>query len=173
MSDDTAIRLDVSRVFAGAVGEHGLDEKELDALAPAAALAHETVQAARGSGMLGWTELPKSTEAVERSREVWAKVGGDIEDLVVFGIGGSALGTTCVATALLHPLHNLLSRDARRGRPRIWVLDNIDPDWIAAHLDFMDPAKTVFSVVSKSGTTAETMSQFLVARKMLEEKLGD
>ncbi|MHC5056962.1 MAG: glucose-6-phosphate isomerase [Planctomycetota bacterium] len=173
MSDDTPISLDVSRVFAGAVGEHGLDEKELDALAPAAASAHEAVQAARGTGMLGWTELPKSTEAVERSREVWAKVGESIEDLVVFGIGGSALGTTCVATALLHPLHNLLSRDARRGRPRIWVLDNIDPDWIAAHLDLIDPAKTVFSVVSKSGTTAETMSQFLVARKMLEDRLGD
>jgi len=172
MSEGNMTRLDVSRVFADAVGEHGLEEKALEALAPAAAAAHKAVEGARGTGMLGWTELPKSTEAVERSREVWAKVGDDIEDLVVFGIGGSALGTTCVATALLHPMHNLLSREARGGAPRIWVLDNIDPDWIAAHLDFIDPAKTVFSVVSKSGTTAETMSQFLVARKLLEDRLG-
>ncbi len=173
MSDDSAIRLDVSRVFSNSVGEHGLDENVLDALGDRAASAHEAVQAARGTGMLGWTELPTSTEALDRSREVWAKVGDGIEDLVVCGIGGSALGTTCVATALLHPMHNYLPRDARGGHPRIWVLDNIDPAWIKAHLDFVDPAKTVFSVVSKSGTTAETMSQFLVARKMLEEKLGD
>ena len=172
MSDGTAIRLDVSRVFEGAVGEHGLDEKELDSLGPRAAAAHEAVRSGRGTGMLGWTELPYAKDAVARSREVWAKVGDGIEDLVVFGIGGSALGTTCVATALLHPLHNLLPREARGGHPRIWVLDNIDPDWFAAHLDFIDPAKTVFSVVSKSGTTAETMSQFLVARRLLEEKLG-
>ncbi len=172
MSDGTAIRLDVSRVFEGAVGEHGLDEKELDSLGPRAAAAHEAVRSGRGTGMLGWTELPYTKDAVARSREVWAKVGDGIEDLVVFGIGGSALGTTCVATALLHPLHNLLPREARGGHPRIWVLDNIDPDWFAAHLDFIDPAKTVFSVVSKSGTTAETMSQFLVARRLLEEKLG-
>jgi glucose-6-phosphate isomerase len=172
MSEGNMMKLDVSRVFSDAVGEHGLEEKALEALAPDAAAAHKAVEGARGTGMLGWTELPHTKDAVNRSREVWAKVGDDIEDLVIFGIGGSALGTTCVATALLHPMHNYLSREARGGRPRIWVLDNIDPDWIAAHLDFIDPAKTVFSVNSKSGTTAETMSQFLVARKMLEEKLG-
>jgi glucose-6-phosphate isomerase len=172
MSDGNAIKFDVSRVFSGTVGEHGLDESALDALAPDAEAAHKAIEAARGTGMLGWTELPHASEAVDRSREVWERVGDGIEDLIVCGIGGSALGTTCFATALLHPMHNYLSREARGGAPRIWVLDNIDPDWIAAHLDFIDPAKTVFSVNSKSGTTAETMSQFLIARKMLEEKLG-
>ncbi len=168
----TGITLDVSRVFAGAVGEHGIDEKALEALAPRAAEALAGVEAVRGKGMLGWMDLPFTNEYVEKCREVWARVGEGIEDVLVLGIGGSALGTTCLKTALLSPLHNSLSRDARGGSPRLWVLDNIDPDWVAAHLDFVDPKTTLVSIVSKSGTTAEPMSQFLVCREMLERELG-
>lgn len=167
------LKLDVSRVFSKAVGEHGLDESKLEELAPRAAEAQRAVEAVRGKGMLGWMKLPFETEAVERSRAVWERLGGDIEDVVVFGIGGSALGTTCLKTALLSPLHNALSREARTGRPRLWVLDNIDADWFAAHMEFLDPRTTLFNVVSKSGTTAEPMSQFLYARRLLEDRLGE
>ncbi len=175
MSAGNAITFDVSRVFRSAVGEHGIDEAKLDELAPRAAEAAKAVQSKRGQGMLGFMELPFKTEHLEASRRVWDEVRADnpqgIDDIVVLGIGGSSLGTICLKTALLSPLHNE-SADARAGAPRIWVLDNIDPDWVSAHLDFLDPAKTIFNVISKSGTTAETMSQFLVAREMLREKLG-
>ncbi|MHC4505040.1 MAG: glucose-6-phosphate isomerase [Planctomycetota bacterium] len=167
-----SMKFDVSRVFSKAVGEHGLDESKLEELAPRATEAQRAVEAVRGKGMLGWMKLPFETEAVERSRAVWERVGGDIEDVVVFGIGGSALGTTCLKTALLSPLHNVLSREARMGRPRLWVLDNIDADWFAAHMEFLDPKTTLFNAVSKSGTTAEPMSQFLHARRLLEDRLG-
>ena len=166
-----AFKLDVSRTFSKAVGEHGLDESKLDELAPRAAEAQRAVESVRGTGMLGWMKLPFETEAVEQSRAVWGRVGGDIEDVVVFGIGGSALGTTCLKTALLSPLHNVLSREARMGRPRLWILDNIDADWFAEHMAFLDPKTTLFNVVSKSGTTAEPMSQFLYARRLLEDRL--
>ncbi len=170
---ERALRLDVSRAFSKAVGEHGLDESRLEELAPRATEAQRAVEAVRGTGMLGWMNLPFETEAVEQSRAVWGRVGGDIEDVVVFGIGGSALGTTCLKTALLSPLHNVLSREERMGRPRLWVLDNIDPDWFAAHMEFLDPKTTLFDIVSKSGTTAEPMSQFLYARRLLEDRLGE
>jgi glucose-6-phosphate isomerase len=178
LAGDNAVRLDISRVFKGAVGGHGIDEARLDELAPRAAEAAKAVQSKRGQGMLGFMELPFKTEYLESSRSVWGEVKAEnpqgIDDLVVLGIGGSSLGMICLKTALLSPLHNE-SADAptrRAGAPRIWVLDNIDPDWVGAHFDLYDPAKTVFNVISKSGTTAETMSQFLVARKMLEDKLG-
>ncbi len=166
------VKLDVSRVFSRIVGEHGLDEGLLSELAPRAAEALHAVQEKRGKGPLRWMDLPFETEALDSSRELWEKIGGDVEDFVVLGIGGSALGTTCLGGALLSPVHNVLPREARRGRPRLWVLDNIDPDWFASHVGILDPARTVFNVVTKSGTTAETMSQFLFVRKLLEDRLG-
>lgn len=167
-----AVRFDVSRVFASVVGEGGIDEARLEALRDRAREAARAVQAGRGKGPLAFMELPYETSALDESRAVWKRLGKGVEDLVVLGIGGSALGTTCLATALLHPLHNVLPSSKRKKRPRLWVLDNIDPDWFEAHMSFLDPRKTLFDVVTKSGTTAETMAQFMIVRKLLERKLG-
>ncbi|HSU96713.1 MAG TPA: hypothetical protein VLI40_05750, partial [Gemmatimonadaceae bacterium] len=58
-----------------------------------------------------------------------------------------------------------LSDDARSGHPRLHVLDNIDPITVAAVLDRLALERTLFIVTSKSGGTAETMSQFLIAHE--------
>ena len=52
------------------------------------------------------------------------------------------------------------------------ILDNVDPDFIAAALDSMDPAKTLVVVIAKSGGTAETVSTFLIVHEWLEQALG-
>jgi glucose-6-phosphate isomerase len=93
------------------------------------------------------------------------------KNFVVLGIGGSALGTVALQNALLHPYYNQLPDD-RRGGPRLYVLDNIDPDWLGSLLDVLDPAETCFNVITKSGDTAETVSQFLWVRGLLIERLG-
>ena len=92
---------------------------------------------------------------------------------MVLGIGGSALGARALQTALNHPHHNLLSRTMRKGFPRLFVCDNIDPDGFKALLDLIDIRKTLFNVISKSGGTAETMSQFLIVRELLKKRLGN
>jgi glucose-6-phosphate isomerase len=74
-------------------------------------------------------------------------------------------------SALAHPYYNLLHRNRRRG-PRLFVLDNVDPDQLTAFLDSFDPATSVFNVISKSGGTAETAAQYLIIRDMLRERLG-
>ncbi|MDQ3949391.1 MAG: glucose-6-phosphate isomerase [Gemmatimonadota bacterium] len=53
-------------------------------------------------------------------------------------------------------------------RPR-----NVDPTTIAALLDRLDVARTLFVVTSKSGGTAETMAQYLVVRERLERAFGE
>jgi glucose-6-phosphate isomerase len=53
-------------------------------------------------------------------------------------------------------------------RPRMHVLDNLDPVTIAALLDQVKLERTLFVVTSKSGGTAETMAQYLVVRETLE-----
>jgi glucose-6-phosphate isomerase len=61
----------------------------------------------------------------------------------------------------------MLTDSARNGFPRLQVLDNVDPETIAALLDRLDLSRSLFIVTSKSGGTAETMSQFLIVHDSL------
>ena len=163
------IRFDYTNVMAEAVGEHGLKEAELAALAEPSARALQAVEARRSKD-LRWLDLPYQDE-VQRSIEDYAgKARGRFENVCVLGIGGSALGNIALHTALNGPFHDL---KPPAGRPRLFVLDNIDPDLVGPFLATIDPAKTVFNAVSKSGSTAETMSQFLIVRSLLIQRLGE
>jgi glucose-6-phosphate isomerase len=97
---------------------------------------------------------------------------GKFDDLVVLGIGGSSLGGYALLRALKHPYWNNLSREQRGGLPRYHFIENVDPDQIAGLLDTLDLRKTLVNVISKSGTTAETMSAFLLFQEKLEALLG-
>ena len=56
---------------------------------------------------------------------------------VVLGIGGSALGPIAIQQALNHLHYNELPAE-KRGGPRLYVEDNIDPERMAALLDVID-----------------------------------
>ena len=101
-----------------------------------------------------------------------AERAGRFENLVVVGIGGSALGAIALRSALCHPFHNELPGSKRRGA-RLYVLDNADPARCGALLDMLDLRKTLFNVITKSGSTAETAAQFLAAREAVERTVGD
>jgi glucose-6-phosphate isomerase len=162
------IRLDYTNVMQDAVGEHGLSEAELEGLREPSRRALAGVLARRTKD-LRWLDLPYQ-DAVRSDVQGYAdSVQGRFENVCVLGIGGSALGNTALHSALNGPYHNLFPP---RGLPRLFVLDNIDPELIGAFLASVDPTRTLFNVISKSGTTAETMSQFLILRALLIQRLG-
>lgn len=122
---------------------------------------------------LQWMNLGYSEETVWYVKEYAALVEGRFDNILVLGIGGSALGGLAVTDALLKPYWNYLSKDQRNGLPRIFFLDNIDPDSMAGLLDILDLKKTLVNVITKSGDTAETMAQFMIVKDRLEKELGD
>lgn len=122
---------------------------------------------------LRWMNLGYSEETIWYIKEFAAKVEGEYENLLVLGIGGSALGGMAVTEALLKPYWNLLSDEQREKFPRIFFIDNIDPDTINGLLNILDLKKTLVNVITKSGSTAETMSAFLIIKDMLEKELGE
>jgi len=162
------IRLDYTNVLSANVGEHGLEEAQLEALAAPSAAALAAIQARRARD-LRWLDLPYREAVRGEILDYAASVRGRFENVCVLGIGGSALGNTALHSALNGPFHNLRPPT---GVPRLLVLDNIDPEWIGPFLETIDPTRTVFNVVSKSGTTAETTSQFLILRERLIRRLG-
>jgi glucose-6-phosphate isomerase len=126
-------------------------------------------RAAQG-GMLGWIDLPEQAASAAEISAFAASVAERFTDLVVLGIGGSSLGALAVITALQHPYRNL----QRSGRGlRVHFVDNVDPDQIQGLLDVLDPRTTLVNVISKSGTTAETMAAYLLFRHWLEAGNGD
>lgn len=121
---------------------------------------------------LQWMNLGYSEETVWYVKEYASMVQGRFENILVLGIGGSALGGLAVTEALLKPYWNLLTEEQRNGLPRIFFLDNIDPDTMTGLLNTLDLSKTLVNVITKSGSTAETMSQFMIVKNILEQELG-
>ena len=122
---------------------------------------------------LQWMNLGYNEETLWYVKEYAAMVQDRFENILVLGIGGSALGGLAVTEALLKPYWNLLSEEQRNGLPKIFFLDNIDPDTMSGLLEILDLKKTLVNVITKSGSTAETMSQFMIVKNILEAELGD
>ena len=176
------ITLDYANCLADRVGDHGLDPAQFDTGAPAAHAAAantERLAKTRGTGWERWRTLavdPVRSEHLKQVREAAAACRGKFHSMVVLGIGGSALGNIALQAALNPGTYNLLPGDRRAG-PRMFVVDNVDPDYFGAVLDICRDGPgglkgTLFNVISKSGETAETAAQFMIIRDMLKHELG-
>ena len=122
---------------------------------------------------LQWMNLGYNEETVWYVKEFASMVEGRFDNIIVLGIGGSALGGLAVTEALLKPYWNLLTKEQRNGFPRIFFLDNIDPDYMNGLLSIIDLKRTLVNVITKSGDTAETMSQYMILKDLMEKELGD
>lgn len=167
------LKIDYNNMMLDCIGsEHGIDPKEYEKNKEFIDLSYNQVFENRGKGWQEWTNLPfTQQETIKDILDTAAKYT-NYESVVVLGIGGSALGTLAVSTALLHIRHNELPR-SKRNAPKLYVEDNIDPERMQALLDVIDIERTVFNVITKSGTTSETIAQFLIIHKLLKDKLGD
>ena len=165
-----AIRFDYNNMMSEFVGEReGFSAKDLEGIAGLCEKAFREVQDNRGTGMTGWMKLPyEQEEIVADILKTAEEVRKNFECFVVLGIGGSALGPIAVQQALTHLHYNDLPAE-KRGGPRFYVEDNVDPERMAALLDVINVEKTAFNVVTKSGATSETMTQYLIIRELLKK----
>jgi glucose-6-phosphate isomerase len=153
---------------------HGITPQDLTDIEPTLQQAHQVVQQQTNQGSLGYTRLPVDTEYRRQVKDLVAKYQPDTTDLIVLGIGGSALGNIALQSALNPATWNLLSDKKRKG-PRLFVLDNVDPAMIKDVMNVIGRRlkSTLINVISKSGETAETASQFMLFRELLKKKLGE
>ena len=176
------LTLDYANCLADRVGSHGLDPDRLgpgSELAQAAAAITASLAQSRGTGWERWRGLcdePMRSEHLGPIGELAAKHRPATDNLVVLGIGGSALGNIALQAALRPPTHNLLPEGSRNG-PRLFVVDNVDPTHFDDVLEACEAHggldRTLFNVISKSGETAETAAQFMIVRDMLRARYGE
>lgn len=163
------IRVDVNALMAPMIAG-GVAEAELQALAARLGETHAALARQRRAGVLPFAELPYAKADVKRTLALAAEMRGEFDDLVVLGIGGSALGTRALYEGLRPADHAW--RAAASGEMRVHVADTVDPISFAGVLGRIDPRRALFNVISKSGDTPETMSQFLIVRDLLLRELG-
>jgi len=154
-----ALRLDYTNMM---ISPGGIDAANWNDAGRHFSEAKRGFESLRQGGSVGFVDLPGNTALLDQATRFSSAARGKYDDVVILGIGGSALGPIALRTALRPSGWNMLDERARDGYPRLHVLDNVDPETIAALLNRLRLARTLFIVTSKSGGTAETMTQFLV-----------
>jgi glucose-6-phosphate isomerase len=163
--------LDVSNVFSERTGSHGLDRNALNENIAILDRYNRKLTAPPYPFM----KLPETRFQFHEMKTlagIIKKKG--IKNLVLLGIGGSALGTETIFNALLHPFHNY-DKEIRGEKPRYFIVDNIDPHKINAIIEIIEPEikKTLLVVISKSGETPETISQFMIFKELMKKGGSD
>ena len=168
------ITLRYGRMFQDQLdGEHGLGRARLAELAQRFGVIRQEVQDRRAAGEYGFYKLVDQDATVRQIKTFAEGLGQAHDHVLVLGIGGSALGTKALLTALRRPGWNEWDDEGRDFFPRLTILENVDPTSVRAALDRIDARRVLVNVISKSGGTAETMAQYMVVRRWLDDALGD
>jgi glucose-6-phosphate isomerase len=165
------IHFDGTNMLAGMVGEaNGLTRAEIKEHIPRAQQAIRDFRKATQEGRYGFPDLPFQNDVAKEILEYARRVRGGYDTVCVVGIGGSALGAWALDCGIRgpHPVQGKFST----SHPRLVILDNVDPSFVEAALDSMNPKKTVALAIAKSGSTAETVANFIIVRNWLKRKLG-
>jgi glucose-6-phosphate isomerase len=155
------LTLDYTNVLESAVHTHGIPTIAFDKASESSKHIVDDVQRAHDSSKLGFGNLPFDDKAVKAVAD-FARSHAH-PNILLLGIGGSALGPAALDSALGKP----------NSGKRLIVLDNIDPDFIRDSLDSLSPQDTLVNVIAKSGVTAETMATYAVVRQWMVDALGD
>ncbi len=121
---------------------------------------------------IAWLDLDRisySDDVINASKDI----RDNFENVVLFGIGGSSLGAEALQWSLAHgSLYNNLPKQIRNGPKFFFAGNNASPETINNLLKIIHPKNTLLIVVSKSGTTAETIGSFLPVFDLFKKSLG-
>lgn len=151
------IKLDYNFCMKSAV-DGGLTDEELDSSLKSVKNSFEKLSQKISSDEIGFTQLTDFDPA--EILDFGKSINGVYNDMIVVGIGGSALGVEAIVNAILPYSYNILKFPERGYFPRIWVADNVDPSKISQILNRCIAHDTLVIVITKSGSTVETICNF-------------
>ena len=164
------IQFDETNLLADVVGEeHGITRPEIERNRDRALDALRSFEKQSDEGLYGFPHLPFRADI--RGINAYAReVRGSFDTVCLVGIGGSALGAWALDCGMRgpHPVQGPWTSK----HPRLVILDNVDPEFVAAALASMSPKKTLVLAIAKSGSTAETAATFLIVHNWLTRALG-
>ncbi|MCS7215691.1 MAG: glucose-6-phosphate isomerase [Thermodesulfovibrio sp.] len=153
------IKLDISNVLTEEIGQNGLSISEVESEAKKAI----SLLTQKPYKELEFINLP--FQDLIKTKE-YGKKARDYEYIIILGIGGSALGPRVLLESL-KPFNNLINKN------KVFIYDNVDPATLKHVIEIIDLKSTLINVISKSGSTAETLASFLIFWKMIKNRKLD
>ncbi len=117
---------------------------------------------AYGAGRLPQLSIAEETGDLAAAEAAFDRLARGAETVVFFGVGGSSLGGQALAQLGGWNIPGSAT-ERQKQRPRTRFYDNLDGTTLAAALGACDLALTRFVVISKSGSTPETLVQAMAA----------
>ena len=159
-------RQDIGGCLAWRIADAGLSEADLAETVEALRPAVRRVVVEHRAGLLPQLALPERRDDIAALQRI-AQRYRRLETAIVLGIGGSSLGGQALCALVKGgPL-----RPATTGTDVVF-LENIDPDTFGPWIEFAERQDAGFIVISKSGSTAETLAQLLTAWDRMRAALG-
>lgn len=118
------------------------------------------------SDRLAWLTLPVDIRSELDDLQRFAQSVRDdgIRHVALLGMGGSSLGPEVIRQVIGSP--------GGAGHPDMLTLDSTVPAWVANTTASIDPARTLFVLSSKSGTTTEPLAFYAHFRHLVESANG-
>lgn len=154
---------DISGALTESAGEFGVTREAVLAQARRAQPFLQEYRTLAERGQLPMFALPYREDDVDAMLARVAEWRQTFARLIVLGTGGSSLGGQALTALVAQPF----------AQPAVQFIDNVDPltmDGLLAHVAWKE---TGFLVISKSGTTAETLAQTLAVLAPFRAALGD
>jgi glucose-6-phosphate isomerase len=142
-----SMSLDAVRARQGIVSASSYDAARKDA-------ERALVDLVKARERLELLSIVEGASDIDAAADVARALQENTSAVFVLGIGGSSLGGQVLSEIAPHP---------RGNRPRVLFLDNPDPVTYERALSEADLRTTRFVAISKSGSTAETLAQTLIA----------
>ncbi len=127
----------------------------------------EELKKLKESDYVNFVNLPLQLEYVKEIKEWWEERKDTIKYYVNIGIGGSALGGKALVRSFVSPDQ---WECVNGEKVSFFFPDNVDPRDFKFIMENLPLEQTIFNVISKSGTTVETMSQMMIVWKELEKR---
>lgn len=161
------LELQTANMYSARLGDQGVSPEDLAGLEAELKRVHQAVHAGSRGGMQAefaclnlHALMPEQLSAIDEAALALQR----FSDVIIIGIGGSSLG----AKAVYHALKAALAG----GLPRLHFVENVDPHDLHTLLARLPALTTAVVCISKSGGTLETVSQFMVVRDWLSDRLG-
>jgi len=157
------LELNFSNMMGEVIGEKGVSERQIEGIKAVVYEIDERIKAKERPELAFIDLLEQDTAEIK-------KIASDVreknENFIILGIGGSALGPRAILEALI-PFHNL------DKKPRVFVYDNVDPRTLQRILSLAGLKKTAVNVITKSGSTAETIASFMIFWDKMNSAVSD
>ncbi|PMP82176.1 MAG: glucose-6-phosphate isomerase [Caldisericum exile] len=158
------MKIDFTNIFSENIGEHGVNRNEIFKKVELIKSVKKRIIDKINDDFYPLTLPDEMLKEVYEINNYASYIREKFDNLVVIGMGGSILGNE-----LLHYSVNGIYSNFVKPK-KVYFIDNIDPETNLTLIQTLDLKKTFFNIITKSGSTSETLLNLLLLVDILKKE---